>query len=92
MIHVSPLFNDYPEIRCMSQKEGIEARHVLWLPVRENLERAMQDRVHQDSGNASALATSTQVADILITCRRRSTTIAKDPSNGTESVQLSSQQ
>ena len=46
----------------MRQKEGIEARHVLWLPVRENLERAMQDRVRQDSGNASALATSMQVA------------------------------
>ena len=43
-------------------EEGIDICHVTWLPGRENLEQAMQDRVHQDSGNASALATSMQLA------------------------------
>ena len=46
----------------MRQKEGIDMRHVNWLPVKEHLEQAMQDRVHQDAGNASARATSMQLA------------------------------
>ena len=62
MIHSCELFDDYPETRCMSQREGIDIRHVYSLPVKEHLEQAMQDRVHRDSGNASALATSRQLA------------------------------
>ena len=34
MIHGCVLFDGYPETRCMRQKEGIEARHVTWLPVK----------------------------------------------------------
>ena len=39
-----------------------DIRHDDWLPVKENIEQAMQDRAHQDSGNATALATSMQLA------------------------------
>ena len=41
MIHGCQLFDDYPETRCMRQKDNIEARYITWLPVREHLERAM---------------------------------------------------
>ena len=62
IIHTCELFYHYPETRCMWQKEDTAIRQVYSLPTKENPEQAMQYRVHLDSGNASALATSMQLA------------------------------
>ena len=62
MIDTCELFDGYPDTRCMRQREDTDIRQVYWLPVKQNLEQAMQDRVHQDSGNASALAKLMQLA------------------------------
>ena len=62
MIVICGLFDGDPETRCMRQREDIDICRVYWLPVKQKLERAMQDRFHQDSGNASALANLMQLA------------------------------
>ena len=46
MIHSCELFDDYVETRRMRQKEGNDIRQGYWLPVKEHLDQAMQDRVH----------------------------------------------
>ena len=62
MIHSCELVDHYPETRRTRQKEETGIRHVYCLPAKEKLEQAMQCRVHQEPGNASALVTSMQLA------------------------------
>ena len=62
MIGTCGLFDGYPETRCMRQYENIDNYKLRWLPVRQKLEQAMQYRVHQEAGNASARATFMQLA------------------------------
>ena len=46
----------------MRQHEKLEPHLVEWLPVRLNVEQALQDRIHQDAGNSSARASFMQAA------------------------------
>ena len=62
MIDTCMLFDGYPDTRCMRRSEIIHYHKVRWLPVEHHLEQAMQDRAHQEAGNASARATLTQLA------------------------------
>ena len=62
MIGNCELFDGYPDTKCMRQYEGVGDFLVRLLSVRKNLEQAMQDRIHQEAGNATARATLMQLA------------------------------
>ena len=62
MIGHCELFDGYLDTECMRQFEDIQYHLVRWLPAKHNLEQAMQDRIHQEAGNASARATLMQLA------------------------------